>query len=882
MRFFIIALISIFILGCEKITEKYDKNPIKDTTPPLLTLKGKKNITIKLDNAYQERGFSAIDDKDGDISDKVEINSTIDTSIPGVYKITYTVCDSSNNCSSDYRNVRVSAFGVAALGRLEDANISIYEIKQDGTKKLLFQEKSSKSYHLDSMGWFDLHTDSLKDDKLYLIKIEGGKEWDLNNNGQKDSSYQNNLGVIRAFGYGSDIKALRNGVKIGVVSELLYEISAKDFKYNFDINSFKNILNSNSAKILNSSDYKDILSFDNVSKDNLKDTLKAKFNDFTDLILQNKKILLNYNSLVKNLSTFNFARYITINNDYTKAYIADGNKGLTIVDISNLQEPKIKENIYLNDGFARCVKLNDNETKAYVANSEGGFVEVDLNSKTKRVLDLNATVRFLELTDDEQKAILAIDSKGVAIVNLNSFSVEKIIDTPDIAYSLSLIDNSTALVADNKTGIIALNLDTNETLDIFDTYGYARGISVNSDKTYGFISDGTKGLVIIDISDLNNLSYISRVDTPDFARFAILDKNETKAFVADSKANLQIIDISDINAPKIINSIDTPYRTYSLALNQNETMALLATGSNGVEIVNLNSLPNPCLLSSLNPQYRNYRILLDNNTAYISSGYAGVSIVNITDILNPTLITTIDTDGFALNIAKEQNYLYVADGYKGIVKIDITNINSPNIELTKDTPGNANELKIIPNSNYLLLADDNEGVKLINKSDLETAATFSVQDKAKAIALTKEGSKAVVASAGDGVYILQIEGGNLTQIAQIQTTNKAYGVTLNKSETKAFVANGDTLTVIDLNSNRILKNIQLLDFAFNIALSEDETKAYVANSNKGVAIVDLVKNEVIGFIDTKDKARDIKIKDNLAYVADSNGGLIVIDLNLFN
>jgi hypothetical protein len=879
----ILAILTIFlILGCEKTSYLPGKEPLPDTAAPKLTLYGNKNITIKLDEPFKEPGFSAIDENEGDLSNKVEINSTIDTTTPGVYKITYKVCDSANNCASDYRNVRVSAFAIAALGRLEDAKILIYEIKQDGSKELLFEEKSSKSYHLDSMGWFDLHTDSLKDDKLYLIKIENGKDWDINNNGIKDSSYQDNLGKIRAFGYGSDIKALKNNIKIGVVSELLYELSAKDFKYNFNYDNFKNILNNNSAKILNSNDYKDVLSFDNVSKEGLKEHLKAKFNDFSNLILQNKKLLLNYKSSIKSLSTIDFARYITINKNYSKAYIADGNRGLTIVDISNLQEPKIKENIYLNDGFARCVKLNSDETKAYIANSEGGFVEVDLNSKTKRVLDLNATVRFVELTSNEQKAILAIDSKGVAVVNLNSFSVEKIIDTPDIAYSLSLINNNLALVADNKTGIIALNLDTNETLDTFNTYGYARGITVNKDKTYGFISDGTKGLVIIDISDLNNLSYISRVDTPDFARFAILDKNETRAFVADSKANLQVIDISDINAPKIINSIDTPYRTYSVALNSNESIALLATGSNGVEIVNLNGLPNLSILASLKPQYRNYRIFLDNNIAYVSSGYAGVSVIDITNALNPTLKTTIDTSGFTLNLTKEQNYLYVADGYKGIVKIDISDINSPNIKLSKDTPGNANELKIIPNSNYLLLADDNKGVKLINKSDLETVATFSVQDKAKAIAITNDGKKAIVASKDDGVYILQIDGANLNKIAQIQTSNGAYGVTLNKAQTKAFVVNGDNLSIIDLNSNQIVNNIQLTDFAFNIALNSDESKAYVAASNSGIVIVDLNKNEVIGFIDTKDKARDIKIKDNLAFVADSNGGLIVIDLELFN
>ena len=68
-----------------------------DITPPVLTLKGNSIETIYVGDDYVDVGFSASDDEDGDLSDKVIVKSNIDTNKRGVYEVNYEVSDSNGN-----------------------------------------------------------------------------------------------------------------------------------------------------------------------------------------------------------------------------------------------------------------------------------------------------------------------------------------------------------------------------------------------------------------------------------------------------------------------------------------------------------------------------------------------------------------------------------------------------------------------------------------------------------------------------------------------------------------------------------------------------------------------------------------------------------------
>lgn len=85
--------------------------PIKyaDVVAPEIVLKGETSLTLTAGGTYTEPGFTATDDVDGDITDRVEVSGSVDCNRAGTYTITYTVKDSFGNTTTVTRTVKVKA-----------------------------------------------------------------------------------------------------------------------------------------------------------------------------------------------------------------------------------------------------------------------------------------------------------------------------------------------------------------------------------------------------------------------------------------------------------------------------------------------------------------------------------------------------------------------------------------------------------------------------------------------------------------------------------------------------------------------------------------------------------------------------------------------------
>jgi peptidoglycan-N-acetylglucosamine deacetylase len=88
----------------DEVTRKIIK---KDSTKPELTLKESSIIYITKGTKYNEPGYNAKDNCDGDLTNNVETSNNIDTNKVGTYKVNYKVKDSSNNEVSISRTVKV-------------------------------------------------------------------------------------------------------------------------------------------------------------------------------------------------------------------------------------------------------------------------------------------------------------------------------------------------------------------------------------------------------------------------------------------------------------------------------------------------------------------------------------------------------------------------------------------------------------------------------------------------------------------------------------------------------------------------------------------------------------------------------------------------------
>ena len=97
----------------------------KDKTNPSIELVGSDVSYLYVGDNYNELGYKAIDNCDGDITGKVKVSNNINTNKVGDYSVTYTVSDKANNTYEVVRKVIVSK---------RDSKGTIYLTFDDGPK----------------------------------------------------------------------------------------------------------------------------------------------------------------------------------------------------------------------------------------------------------------------------------------------------------------------------------------------------------------------------------------------------------------------------------------------------------------------------------------------------------------------------------------------------------------------------------------------------------------------------------------------------------------------------------------------------------------------------------------------------------------------------
>ena len=80
---------------------------VVDTEAPVITLKGKNEVSIYVGEDYTEEGYEVSDNYDKDLDKKVKVTSNVDKEKEGTYEILYEVEDSSHNKASVTRKVTV-------------------------------------------------------------------------------------------------------------------------------------------------------------------------------------------------------------------------------------------------------------------------------------------------------------------------------------------------------------------------------------------------------------------------------------------------------------------------------------------------------------------------------------------------------------------------------------------------------------------------------------------------------------------------------------------------------------------------------------------------------------------------------------------------------
>lgn len=224
---------------------------INDEIKPVIKLKGEKETKIAQGTKYIEKGATAHDSCDGNISSNIKTFGKIDTSKKGTYQIQYQVQDKAGNIETTTRVVKVvdkkdiikpngkTIYLTFDDGPGKDTNKLLDILKKYNVKATFFVTKNVKDYkevlkrEHNEGHTIGLHTWShsysiYRSEKAYFYDL-----YKIENEVYKITGYKAN--IIRFPGGSSN--TISEDYKKGIMSKLTKEVEQKGYKY-FDWNVY--------------------------------------------------------------------------------------------------------------------------------------------------------------------------------------------------------------------------------------------------------------------------------------------------------------------------------------------------------------------------------------------------------------------------------------------------------------------------------------------------------------------------------------------------------------------------------------------------------------------------------------------------------------------
>ena len=607
----------------------------------------------------------------------------------------------------------------------------------------------------------------------------------------------------------------------------------------------------------------------------------------------------NRRQMIGSLETFN-ASHVVINSDGTKAFLADGQKGLLIIDIHDLSSPFVL-GAFDTKGTARHVSLSADGSKAVVADGDNGVVILDVKIPSSPVeiatYSTDGSVRSTTLTKDGKMMVVAKGQEGIAIIDVSNITQPATIgdfDTEGFAHTAVLNQSETvAFIADDDAGLVILDISDPsrpKKLGGLDTVGWVESISLSQDESMAYLADGDTGLAVVDVNDVANPTLIKNLFLDGYAHQIVLDAKKPRAFVANSDAGLVVVDISAPKSPEVSGKIETSGKARSVALGANGLKALLADGNAGLAVIDVSTPVAANVFGKLKLEGGARDIVIDevNALAFMARGTEGLSII---DVSNPSRLHEMRTLKFgafvrSVSLSQDKTKALVADGSDAVHIVDIAH------------PEAATSLGSIPiaasfaafsqDGSIAYLAANDAGLAIVDIAQPDTPKTLSsieTDGYALHIALDHNAKTAYVANSAAGLAVFDVsEPSSPKKLASFDTSGNANTVRLSADGKTAYLSNGVSgLLIVDVqhpDKPKVISKLATPSWTESITVDAEEKTAYLSIGTDGVMAVDIAnpaKPEILGAI-YSNHAKAATQYQNALFIADQDIGLVAQEL----
>ncbi|MGA2092408.1 MAG: hypothetical protein ABSH16_03235 [Sedimentisphaerales bacterium] len=473
-----------------------------------------------------------------------------------------------------------------------------------------------------------------------------------------------------------------------------------------------------------------------------------------------------------------FAHHIAIANSI--AYLTDEEfKKLYIIDISQPSNPTLLTTYY-SQYDTHGITIRDNYV--YLANSVAGLTIIDVSNpnepNTIAVCDTPGWAYGVALSGDNAIVSDAIsDNSYFGWVNLidiynpcHPFLLSSY-QTGRYSYRVAVQDNF-AYVVNRERGFDVIDFSAPFDLSLkgrFIMSHAARGVNITG--SIACLVDEYTGTSFFDISNPSAPACFGGYDPyPDYGGWEEYTPFGVSSVITEENAFIgwgSMVDKLQITNPvnpvyehmggfydtiskmKFENNIlyaatsaglemtDTSFNYLGLyaanepALNfvKKENKAYIANGSSGLKIIDVSNPSGPVLLGSCDTNGPAYGVDVAGSVAVVADYNAGVKTIDVCDPCNPSIIGSCPTPDLAMDVAVSGKLACIANANSGLQVVSLSNPAQPNIVASYDPPGSTKQLAV--NGKIAVLADGSGGFQVVrigSVADLEPDGDVDMDD----------------------------------------------------------------------------------------------------------------------------------------------------------
>ena len=591
------------------------------------------------------------------------------------------------------------------------------------------------------------------------------------------------------------------------------------------------------------------------------------------------------------------------------AYIADGSKGMHIVNISNSNSPY--EVGYIDDpSWGWCNGIAVENDYAYMVDGSIGLIIIDISTPSNPVVsDDSSTLGTCYGVDlDGGFAYVTNRDAGLKIIDLSDPSHLGAIETiSDVgrAYEIDISGNYAYVAAiDTEPGaddgglrIIDLTADPKAVVVTYDTPGDARDIAIGENGFYAYVADGTGGLYIVNISDPESPEHEGSLSTTGNFEGIALSDNGGLAYLADGNGKIHVINISDPALPFEEIAITSSGNPMKIAVEDDHIYS--ANGSFGLRIIDRTIQDILEGISQFNDLSRIQArgVVIRNSYTYIAGGGGngatpGLYIIDISDPVNPVKTGSYSLPNSNPNfVAISGNYAYLSADGSGLHIFDISDPHAPR-EIGNLVINASRDIAI--KGDYAFIANLSGGLYIVDISNPENPLELAVYKipEEKSWGIDVYGDYAYIGGINDGLRIIDISdpASPFEAGALLKNEIGAIGAVTIKGNYAYVGSDGSgttipgTFNIIDVSDpyNPVIIGYSSdPEAAVNITVCG--SYAYLATA-PGFQIYDISDPANPSWIAIYDPpgtydSWDVAVSGSYAYVANLNSGLCIVDLS---